>query len=98
MAPDVVLEWRNVEITDHDGARGARPQLGAAGELIEEAELVREFGIDLGVWFVAACRHIEIVQLDLLAQAGLLPENDRDVARIGLPAELRAHDGVKRKA
>src|SRR5262245_41747059 len=79
MAPDVVLERRNVEITDHDRARVARPQIGTADELVQEAELVREFWIDFGVRLVAARRHIEIVHLDRLAQAGFLSENDRDV-------------------
>ena len=88
MAPDVVLERRDVEIADQDHAACAvAAQRGVVAHLVEEGELVREFRIDLRIGLVAAGRHIEIVQRDRIAQPGVLAEHGRDVAAVGLAAK-----------
>src|SRR5215213_2365360 len=63
MRPDVVLERRNVEITNRDRMMSGRHRAVREPpfELVEEAQLVREFGVDLGVRLIPSRWHIEIV-------------------------------------
>src|SRR5689334_7201916 len=63
MRPDVVLERRHVEVTDGNRMMACRNRAvrEPAFELVEEAQLMREFGVALGGGFIAACRYIKIV-------------------------------------
>ncbi len=86
MAPDVVLERRDVEVADQDrAARGARLAPNHARHLVEESELVGEFRVERGVGLVAAGGDVEIVDLEPRRLAG---ERHRDVAAIALVAEV----------
>ena len=66
--------------------------------LVEEVKLVLEFRIDLGIGLVAAGRHIEIMQRHGLVEAGALAQHHRDMAAIGLAAEVLQIDAVERPA
>jgi hypothetical protein len=62
VAPDVMLERRDIEIADQNGAVGplrAQPRAGA--HFVEEAELVGEFRIGLRIGNVAAGGHVEVM-------------------------------------
>ena len=86
MAPYVALEWRDVEIADDDRALArCRPQMRACAHLIEKREFVGEFRIDFGVGFVAARRHVVVMDFQRVAQAGLFAKHDADMTRIDLP-------------
>ena len=64
--PNVVFERRDIEIADDDAIAAARHR--AIGEpvfeFVDELQLVGEFLVDRGVGFIAAGRHIEIVNDD----------------------------------
>ena len=65
---------------------------------IEEAELVLEFRIDLGIGLVAARRDIEIVESDFVFQTGAFSQHHRDVPAIDLAAEVLHVDPLERNA
>ena len=74
--PDVMFLWRDVEITGSDQGNIVRIAVfKPCADFIDEAELVREFIVDIRVGFVAACGNVEIMQFKI----GKL---DRDVAAI----------------
>ena len=57
VTPDIVLKRRDVEIADEDGASfGDLFFLDPVTHLIKKIELVAEFGIDVAIGFVTACR------------------------------------------
>src|SRR5437764_9404676 len=88
VAPDIVFERRDIEIADKNGAIARlRAQRRAVAHLVEEAELVGEFRIELRIGDVAAGRDVKIVQRNRIAQPGAFAEFRRDVAAIGLTAE-----------
>src|SRR5579883_3147218 len=88
VAPDVVLERRDIEIADQDCALGLlRPDDGAVAHLVEKGELMREFRIEVRVGKVAAGGHIEIMHRDRIAETGALAEHRGNVAAIAFAAE-----------
>ena len=81
-----MFERRDVEIADQD-----RPAVGdflgmhPGRHFIEEGELVGELVVDLRIGFVAAGRHVEIMDLDARRLAA---QRHMHVARIALAAEF----------
>ena len=62
MAPDVVLQRRDVEVAhQHRALLAWRVVREPLRELVDEGELMREFVVDLGVRLVAARGYIEVV-------------------------------------
>src|SRR5712675_2853999 len=94
MAPDVILERRDVQIADEgNGIAFLAAMPGEAGfHLAEEVELMGEFGIPRRVGNVAAGWHVEIVQL----QSRL--EMRRDMAGIVLAAKGERTGLAKRQS
>src|SRR5262249_31905685 len=85
--PHVVFVRRDVEVADQDvTVVAARTQL-VGFHLVEKAELVLEFRIELWVRYVAARGNVEIVQHERLGELRLLAERNGDMAAIGLVAE-----------
>ena len=79
MRPDVVFVRCDIEIANQNrfsiGLLAFEPRL----HLVEEGELMGEFLVYLGVWFVAAGRDIEIVDRDIA-----VPVADRDRRMTGI--------------
>jgi hypothetical protein len=93
-----MLERRDIEVANQDGALGVWSQFRARGELVEERELVGEFRVDFGIRFVATGRHIEIVQGNRITIAGALAERHRNMACVGFAAEIPAIDRLEWQA
>ena len=88
----------DVEVADHDALVGVRDPLRPLLELPHELQLVGEFRIDHRVRFVAAGRHIEVVQRHALERP--VREGRGEMARVVLvgPALLGGrHEGVARE-
>ena len=70
VAPNVVLERRNVEIADDHARRRpfALHALEIGRHLVQELKLVRILLVRFGIWNVAARGHIEIVHLNPIGQ------------------------------
>ena len=68
MAPDIMLQRRDIEVADQDRALGAlRAQPRAVAHFIKKPELVREFRVDVGIGNVAAGWHVEVMHRDRIA-------------------------------
>ena len=95
MAPDVVLERRDVEVADDDGAARRLVLVPEPGRhLVDEGELVGELVVDRRVRLVAAGGDVEIVDLQALRLAA---ERRLEVARIALGAEIARARGDDRQ-
>ena len=89
--PDVVFARGDVKIADEHRFR-TRPEIGKpARHLVEEIELVGELVVDLRVRFVAAGRHVEIMDAHAAGQAR------GDVAAVALLAEAALFDILERQ-
>ena len=94
-----MLERRDVEVADQDGARvRAGPQLRAHAHLVEKRELMGELDVDLRVGLIAAGRDIEIMHRQRVAQAGAFADDDADVPAITLVAEAVDRGRFERQA
>ena len=88
MAPDIMLERRDIEIADQDHAVGPSQRSAAHARISSrKASLCANFGLTAGIGHVAARGHVEIMQRDRVAQARALAEHRRDVPAIGLAAK-----------
>jgi hypothetical protein len=96
VGPDVVLQWRNVEIANDDALLSLRNRTirKPAFQFIDELQLMSKFFIDAGIGLVAAGRNIEIVDGD-----GFRPgEAYGNMAAILLAAKGLAVLGYERQA
>jgi hypothetical protein len=88
VAPDVVLERRDVEIAEHDhAARAATAQRSGRPHFIEKGKFVRELRIDGRIGDVAAGGDIEIMQSDGIAKSCAFAEHGRDMPAVALAAK-----------
>ena len=76
MTPDVVLEWRDIQIADEQGAFAASGSARGATtrEFVEEGELVRKLFVDFGIRLVAAGGHVKIMDRQRLRKMRLAVE------------------------
>lgn len=85
MAPDIVFQRSDVEITDGDEfLRFGVIVLEPPVQLIDKIELVREFVVVFGVWNIAACGNVNIVKVDAAHRHGdmaaiLTPDTMMDI-------------------
>src|SRR6266542_5028087 len=88
MAPDVVLERRDIEIAEQDhAARAVTAQRSGRPHFIEKSEFVRELQIDRRIGDVAACWDIEIMQSDGISKSRAFAEHGRDMPTVALAAK-----------
>src|SRR5262249_35100364 len=88
MAPDVVLERRDIEVAEQDhSARVMTPQSGGCPHLFQEGKLVRELGISRGVGEIAAGRYIQVMNRDGIAKPRAFAEHGRNVPAVALAAK-----------
>ena len=96
VAPDVVLERRDVEIADQD--RPLRRRLlvrGPIDHFVDEGELVGELDVDLRVRLVAARGDIEIMEFEPLRFSA---QDDMQMAGVALGAEVSLGERGERDA
>ena len=87
MAPDVVLQGRDVQVA-HQHAAPGRPGREPGRGLVHEGQLVGEFRVDFGVRHVATGGHVEVVQLDQLVRARHV-QVDGQVPAVAFSAPIR---------
>ena len=88
VTPYVSFKRSDVDIANQDCVACVCSLLSRPfGQFVEESQLVREFRIDIGVRFVAACRHIEIVQFN---PSFTYTHVDAQVPRIALRTKIAA--------
>ena len=96
VAPDIVLEGRDVEVADQDRRRGIGPAPPAPlPQLPQELQLVGEFVVELLVRHIAACRDIEIMDRDARGGFGVRRESHGNVT--GIRPAAHFHHGPLRK-
>src|SRR6516165_8195414 len=93
-----MLQRGDVKIADQDCPFFRGPQLGASAHVVQERKLMGKLGIDLRIWFVAACRYVEVMHSDRITQTRLIGKGHRDMTGICLTAEASAIDRRERQS
>src|SRR5262245_28358051 len=89
VAPDVMLERRNVEIPyQHGMCRPFRPQPIVRLHFVKEVEFVPKLWIDVRVRLVATSGHVKIVKRDRSFQLRPLSQCYGNMPAINLPAKI----------
>jgi hypothetical protein len=68
----------------------------ALSHLVEEAELVGEFRIDLGIGNIAAGGNVKIMHRDRVAQSGALAEHRGNMPAVGFAAKTLRVEALER--
>src|SRR5262245_2596171 len=96
VAPDVMLERRNVEISyQHGMCRSFRPQPIVRLHFVKEVEFVPKFWVDARVRLVAASGHIKILKRNRSFQPRPLSQCYGNMPAINLPAKILNIDLLK---
>src|SRR5262245_66466479 len=95
MAPDVVLERRDIEVAEQDhSARVMTPQSGGCPHLFQEGKLVRELGISRGVGEIAAGRYIQVMNRDGIGKPRACAEHGRNWPAVAAVAKRLAGEAA----